>query len=92
MSEVFPPRKTSSSQRRALAGTRASLGPRPGTEPEGTIVLTPPGRKAEDKVVDGGQKIVDRMVRKGWLRFARAACGNEIGQGGELPLTPWWAR
>lgn len=49
------------------------FGAPPGTEPDGTVILTPPGRKAVDKEID--QKIVDRMVRKGWLRFAAMPSG-----------------
>lgn len=46
-------------------------GSAPGTNPEDAIVITPSGRKVQDKVVEGGQKTLDRMVRKGWLRFAK---------------------
>lgn len=46
----------------------------PGTNPEDSIVVTV--SKSEDKVVEGGQKVVDRMVRRGWLRFAKMPTGG----------------
>ncbi len=42
-------------------------GSAPGTSPTDAIILT---RKGVEKVVEGGQAVLDRLVRMGWLRFA----------------------
>ena len=44
----------------------------------GRISVTPPGRKAECRVIEDGQRILDKLVQTGWLRFA-PQCGGPSG-------------
>lgn len=55
------------------AGKGRVYGAAPGTEPEGTMILT---IGKTDKVVEKGQEALDRMVRRGWLRFAKMPSGG----------------
>jgi|SRR5271155_2955415 len=56
----------------------------PDEESRGRIVLAFPGKRVgrrtvrqEDRVISGGQRVLDRLTRAGWLRFAGAPAMKE---------------